>query len=278
MDHQLATTADRAFASRWVFRPAAALDGSVLRAALFGAVIGTAVVAGMELRELADRHGGLQTGLHKTLEHATQLLPHSNSQTDTHPLWRQPAEGAKEVSRPTPEANSLSMTASRTGVLALKGMIQPGSAGRLRDALESSASPITTIALDSPGGSLNEAMAMARLIRQRGLSTSVEAGAACASSCPLVLAGGRERHVEPGATIALHQFYSPGSLSDPQQALSDAQLVTARISRHLDEMGVDPALWLHALDTPPRTLYRLTPAQMRAYRLTTGRPGHARGH
>ena len=51
--------------------------------------------------------------------------------------------------------------------------------------------------------------------------------------------------------------------------MSDAQATTARISRHLAEMDVDPALWLHALDTPPRALYYFSPAELAKYKLVT---------
>lgn len=51
--------------------------------------------------------------------------------------------------------------------------------------------------------------------------------------------------------------------------MADAQATTARISRHLAEMGVDPALWLHALDTPPQALYYLSPKELEDYKLVT---------
>jgi hypothetical protein len=109
------------------------------------------------------------------------------------------------------------------------------------------------------------------MIRERGLSTEVRDGALCASSCPLVLAGGESRVIGEKAAVGVHQFYSVSSEpSEPAQAMSDAQATTARISRHLAAMGVDPALWLHALDTPPRSLYYLSPEQLRSYRLVTG--------
>ena len=51
--------------------------------------------------------------------------------------------------------------------------------------------------------------------------------------------------------------------------MADAQMTTARISRLLIELDVDPALWLHALDTPPRALYYLSAEELRKYRLVT---------
>ena len=58
-------------------------------------------------------------------------------------------------------------------------------------------------------------------------------------------------------------------LPHPAQAMADAQMTTARISRHLIDMGVDPALWLHALDTPPQALYYFSPEELAKYRLVT---------
>jgi hypothetical protein len=102
-------------------------------------------------------------------------------------------------------------------------------------------------------------------------------GSICASSCPLLFAGGTARLAGDKAAIGLHQFYAvSGSASEPAQAMSDAQITTARISRHLAEMGIDPALWLHALDTPPRQLYYLSTEEMESYGLVSG-PELARG-
>ena len=71
----------------------------------------------------------------------------------------------------------------------------------------------------------------------------------CASSCPLFFAGGVTRTAGKKAAIGVHQFYAvTQGETNPAQAMSDAQSTTARISRHLAEMEVDPALWLHALD------------------------------
>ena len=44
-----------------------------------------------------------------------------------------------------------------------------------------------------------------------------------------------------------------------------------RIDR-LAEMGVDPALWLHALDTPPRALYYLNAEELGRFHLVTDPP------
>ena len=164
------------------------------------------------------------------------------------------------------------------GALTVTGTILPGSAatfaGRGRVL-----SPNTskTVALDSPGGSVTDALEMGRLIREKGFATSVAAGSLCASSCPLVFAGGKERVAAPGAAIAVHQIYAAtpseatmaSRLAAAGNAMSDAQTMTAEISRYLIEMGVDPEVWLRALETPPDRLSYFSPDDLIRLKLAT---------
>jgi len=64
---------------------------------------------------------------------------------------------------------------------------------------------IKTVVLRSPGGSVRDALAMGHLIRQKQFSTEVVSGRYCASSCPLVFAGGVERRAGEKAAIGVHQ-------------------------------------------------------------------------
>ncbi len=156
------------------------------------------------------------------------------------------------------------------GVLLARGSIDQGASQRFRAELEARGEYIRTVQLDSPGGALDDAMAMGRLIRDRGYATEVADGALCASSCPLIFAAGERRVAGEKAAIGLHQFFAAtGTLLEPAQVMADAQMTTARISRYLTDMDVDPALWLHALDTPPRSLYYLSPEEMQRYALVT---------
>lgn len=162
------------------------------------------------------------------------------------------------------------------GVMAAQGSIDAGAADRFAAEMDARGEYVKTLSLNSPGGSLDDAMAMARLVREQGIATEVADGALCASSCPLVLAGGVVRNVGDKAAVGLHQFYAMAAETrDPALAMSEAQATAARIARYLAEMGVDPALWLHALDTPPQTLYYLSADEMARYRLVTVQPSVA---
>ena len=243
-------------------------EGEVIRWAFGGMLIGTFCVLGFDMRDLWQARTAVLPSQHLA---APAVLPPavddrgsgaSSGTTDP----RDNVTAGEEVLRAP-----MQFTLEPGGVLTARGYIDMGARARFEAELSARGEYVRTVALDSPGGALDDAIGMAKLIRERRLSTTVENGALCASSCPLVLAGGADRSVGAKAAVGVHQFYSvsaePGEAA---QAMSDAQATTARISRHLTEMGVDPALWLHALDTPPRALYYLSAQEIESYRLSTG--------
>ncbi|MFD1744720.1 hypothetical protein ACFSE1_04525 [Rhizobium helianthi] len=159
------------------------------------------------------------------------------------------------------------------GLLRAEGSIDPGAAERFRQEIETRGEYIKVVSLNSPGGSVDDALAMSSLIRERKLTTRVEKRALCASSCPIVMAGGTVREAEKDAVIGVHQIFN-GSKErpSPEQAMSSAQSTTARLARHLDAMGIAASLWFHALETPPDRLYYLSGQEMKEFRLVTPPP------
>lgn len=164
----------------------------------------------------------------------------------------------------------LVVTLEAGGVLRLEGTIEPGAASRVAEEIAARGEYVETVALNSPGGSVDDALAIAALIRDNAYATEVADGALCASSCPLVFSGGVERRAGAGAAIGVHQAFAAGeSLTGPAQAMSDAQTTTARVVRHLTDMGVSSDVWVHALETPPDRLYYFTAGELIDYDLAT---------
>src|SRR3979411_2875470 len=87
------------------------------------------------------------------------------------------------------------------GRLMATGTITPGISEAFAAEVGKRGDYIKTVVLNSPGGSVTDALAMGRLIRERKFATEVEAGKYCASSCPLVFSGGGDRPA--GDTAAL---------------------------------------------------------------------------
>jgi hypothetical protein len=245
-------------------------EGEVIRWAFRGMLVGTIGVLGLDLHDLVKRNGGLFPPQVIAPTAGQPVLPpavETNSPAET---GIDPREflTVDEAALKGP----MTFTLEAGGVMKAEGTIDPGAAKRFAEEIAARGEYVRTVSLSSPGGSLDDAMAMARLIREKSLATDVADGALCASSCPLVLSGGAERHAGSKAAIGVHQFYAAGKTDGlaPAQAMSDAQATTARITRLLAELGVDPAMWLHALDTPPRQLYYFSPEQLAAYRMVTG--------
>lgn len=241
-------------------------DGAIIRAAFFGLLSATAVILYLDYTELSGQQPlSLPTEL-------TPILPAFDPSS--------PGGGAPGPDVTTPMEvlrQPLEVSLGSGGALRVTGTIMPGSAASFAAQVEQYAEYIKTVALDSPGGSVVDALEMGRLIREKGLATSVAAGSLCASSCPLVFAGGKERVAAPASAIAVHQIYAAtpadqtlaARLAAAGNAMSDAQTMTAEISRYLIEMGVDPEVWLRALETPPDRLSYFSPDDLTRLKLAT---------
>ena len=154
--------------------------------------------------------------------------------------------------------------------LMLSGNLAAGDAARLADALDAAEAPVT-LALHSPGGLVGEALEMGRMVRAEAVATEIPQGAACLSACPLVFAGGVTRAVAEGAWLGLHQSYHDQSTLLPAfLAVEQIQYGQGAVLRFLHEMGIDPMVMVHALETPPEDIYVLTPAEQVRYGFVTG--------
>ena len=243
---------------------AATDDGNILRVAFFALLAGTASVLYVDFRELTANEG------------AALAMPMQPILPPYDPDGPADATAPNVTTSPQVLEQPLEIALGGGGELRLTGSIDLGSAERFAAEIESRGEYVETVVLDSPGGSVVDALAIGSLIHEKGLATKVAGGSLCASSCPIIFASGAERIASPDAAIGVHQIYAAALSGDPQSALrvagtamSDAQSTTAEIISHLTKTGVDPALWLHALETPPDRLYYFNPEEMTRLRLVT---------
>ncbi|OSI78432.1 hypothetical protein BSZ21_02260 [Bradyrhizobium canariense] len=157
------------------------------------------------------------------------------------------------------------------GRLMATGTITPGTSQLFAAEIDKRGDYVKTVVLNSPGGSVADALAIGRLIRKRNFATRVEAGRYCASACPLVFAGGVERHVDRRGLIGVHQIAAvksaPGGLGPDEMSL--AQRASAQCLAYLVEMGVNPRVWVHAMETPHDRLFVFQPDELAAMNLIT---------
>jgi hypothetical protein len=160
------------------------------------------------------------------------------------------------------------------GRLIANGTITPGSSKTFAAEIERRGDYVKTVVLNSPGGSVADALAMGRLIRARKFATEVEGGKYCVSSCPLVFAGGVERRAGDRAVIGVHQVAAIKSAANgpPRDEMSVAQNISARCQRYLAEMGVDLQVWVHAMETPHDKLFVFKADELKSFALVTPPP------
>jgi hypothetical protein len=160
------------------------------------------------------------------------------------------------------------------GRLMAVGTIEPGTAEAFASEIAKRGDYVKTIVLHSPGGSVADALSMGRLIRQKRFATEVENGSYCASSCPLVFAGGIERRAGEKAAIGVHQvFAQPKGVSTTGGGLADgmdnAQRISAECQRYLRDMGIDLEVWVRAMETPKEQLYYFKAEELAKLKLAT---------
>ena len=123
--------------------------------------------------------------------------------------------------------------------LKILGGIEAGFTSKL-SAILARAPKIEFVALGSGGGSVAEAIKSGRLIRSRGLATTIWNN--CYSACPLVFLGGVQRNVHsPYPSFGFHQ------ISTPAGAIPRTSPIYAHVADYIREMGANDQFVLAAM-------------------------------
>jgi hypothetical protein len=191
----------------------------------------------------------------------TQLLP--SFRREHKPLLRRGDDRLK---------SAMSFDLLGDGRLMAIGTIRPGTAKVFAAEIEKRGSYVKSVVLHSPGGSVSDAIEMGRLIRRKQFATEVESGRYCASSCPLVFAGGVERRAGESAAIGVHQvtaLVASDTALTAVNGMDGVQRMSAECQKYLLEMGIDPMVWVHAMETPTDQLFYFTREELLKLRLAT---------
>ncbi|EPX82035.1 hypothetical protein [Salipiger mucosus] len=169
---------------------------------------------------------------------------------------------------PLPER--LTLTQVEGATWRLEGGIEAGDAERIAGRLAEVEPAVEEVVLQSPGGSVQDALTLGRVLRDSGIATRMLSGEYCYSACPYLFAGGSERSAEDGASVGVHQHYFGRNTILPAfVAVEDIQRGQGEVMAYLDEMGVDPLLMQPAMSTAADEIYILLPEEMERYGLVT---------
>lgn len=182
---------------------------------------------------------------------------------------REPPPGVRVPSNGSPMTFTLA-----GGKLFAEGMITAGTFAEFERTIDGLPEDVVRkgmeVVLHSPGGVVQEALGLAERLRKEGMHTRVRADAYCASSCPIVFASGVKRIAEDNSWIGVHRVYvDPGIFGSLDEGVGQAQQVAAEVQQTLDDFGVDPLVWTHAMRTPKESLYFFTADELTDLKLAT---------
>lgn len=149
----------------------------------------------------------------------------------------------------------------------ISGPIEPNSAERFRSFLGSNPG-ILGLRLNSPGGVVVSALAMAEEISSRRLSTYIGPEDICASACSILFFAGHDRLVV--GRLGIHQMDDGGRTN-----ASVLQFVLADQLDAFERFGVPWPLTRQMLITPPSEMYWVPEHEIESFGLNRDLPGDA---
>ena len=127
-------------------------------------------------------------------------------------------------------------------VLRLRGDVKAGDYGRLKSILQNRA--VVGLEIRSGGGSLEEGLDIARVVRDKGLV--VYASKECDSVCALIFLAAKERYIGRRCRIGVHSVSNDRGKED-----ADSIRITVQMSRLLVGLGVPHSIIGKIVATPP---------------------------
>lgn len=146
-------------------------------------------------------------------------------------------------------------------VIALNGDIGASLVDDFERALEARPDAHVLV-LNSPGGYVDDALVVARKVRERGMDTVVAKGMGCYSACSYIYFAGANRQVE--GELGVHQISS--EVAD----LVLAQTTLADVLAALDEFEVTQSIITVMLQTPPEEMYIFSPGEVASLGINRG--------
>jgi hypothetical protein len=127
---------------------------------------------------------------------------------------------------------------------------------------------VSSIRLNSPGGSLLEGVKLADAVRFGKIVTNVGQGATCASACFLVFAAGSMKYANYSARIGVH-----GASDQSGQENARSGAATVSMARVAKELGVPAAIIGRMVVTPPSDMVWLSPSELQSMEVSlVGKP------
>lgn len=194
-------------------------------------------------------------------------------------------------------ALSFGTVTSGTGtVIRADGEFAVGDMDKLRaqfQRAQATSKPVHTVAFNSGGGNVKEALEIGRYLRDQNVSTRVDAGKECASACVYAFLGGLVREASDSAKfgVHMHSLYGSQQYVDKLKGLlrrSDFDMDTkvrliiilneqfsaeasGRLAAYVLSMGVSIRMLEPTFATSAVSMRYLTPAELHDFNILNAR-------
>ncbi|KQI69171.1 hypothetical protein AN189_06265 [Loktanella sp. 3ANDIMAR09] len=165
--------------------------------------------------------------------------------------WLLSAAGAASAAEIT--LDKFDVFDGRTHHMHIEGRIEPGDTARVRAltaSLPAGRDEMLVVSLNSPGGSVQEGLDIARTLQAMDLNVIVDVmtrdgdPGICASACSYVFVGGTYRFLSAGSQLGVHQFrFVDDDLVRLSEVTRDVQNRSADITALLSDANVDPGFF-----------------------------------
>jgi|GEM_PF-4660284 len=152
--------------------------------------------------------------------------------------------------------------------LFLEGAIEPGDAKKLLDVIK--ADPVWFVALrginvNSPGGSVREAIDLAKIVESSGMTLRVDQGKTCASACFILFASANYRWAANNAKVLVHRPYStsmPGNSVEFAEQMEAQQKTILAMRDYLQSRSIRSSLIDKMMALPSNAAHEVTVAEV----------------
>lgn len=249
---------------------ASAVAASPWQLQIFGAslgMVGIPIIAVWQLigiyRSAKPRHGfwpgmarlGVGFGWLRLIGYVAELVVSVNSELhQQHTVANHPTPPVEQL--PTGLRYTYSYIQDNKLIIHVRGEIKQGDAARfpkwVTDNIKTG-DKIAGVSLDSPGGSVREALLLAHGVKGTEVPTIVGPGETCVSACFVIFAAGKKRFASKKAHIGVHSVVIKGEGEN-----LDAKGGTLDLARTAtEEFSVPPSIVGRMVATPPDKVYWL---------------------
>jgi hypothetical protein len=123
--------------------------------------------------------------------------------------------------------------------------------------------------LESPGGDVDAAISIGRVLRSLQVHAQVGPDRSCVSACVLLLAGATTRSIATKGRVGIHRLYTTSTSAKDYDSLQRAyRQIDAKVKAYLSDINVPESLYEAMMQYSPEKVHFLSKSELATYHLS----------